>query len=87
MWELTVWDSVVYTALILVLMLLVSKILLVQPPSLNIRDNKNGHRWSLNRFIIEFPLHCNACETFLFTTTGIISTFILISNIEQFSIR
>ena len=36
--------------------------------------NRNGHRWSLNKFVIDFPLHCNACETFLFTATGRIYT-------------
>ena len=70
MWELTVWDTLVYTVLILVLMLLISKLLAEPPTALNIRDNRNGHRWSLNKFIIDFPLHCNACETFLFTATG-----------------
>eukprot|EP00088_Acartia_fossae_P033864 TRINITY_DN34740_c0_g1_i2.p1 TRINITY_DN34740_c0_g1~~TRINITY_DN34740_c0_g1_i2.p1 ORF type:complete len:537 (+),score=42.44 TRINITY_DN34740_c0_g1_i2:89-1699(+) len=71
MWDLSsVWLSFVYTGGILVIMFLLSKILAQQPATLNIRDNKNGHRWSLNKFVIDFPLHCNACETFLFTATG-----------------
>ena len=70
MFELTTWDSLVYTLLILFLMLLLSKLLATPPTVLNIRDNRNGHRWTLNKFIIDFPLHCNGCETFLFTATG-----------------
>jgi len=70
MWELSVWDSLVYTVLVLLLMLFISKLLVEPPHVLNIRDNRNGHRWSLNKFVIDFPLHCNACETFLFTATG-----------------
>jgi len=70
MWDLTVWDSFIYTLLVLLLILLLSKLLTEPPTSLNIRENRNGHRWSLNKFVIDFPLHCNACETFLFTATG-----------------
>jgi len=70
MWELTVTSTIVYTGIILLLMFLMSKLLAEKPAELNIRDNKNGHRWSLNKFVIDFPLHCNACETFLFTATG-----------------
>ena len=31
---------------------------------------QNGHKWSYTDFIIKFPLHCNACEMFLLTSTG-----------------
>ena len=34
------------------------------------RENRAGHKWLLNKCIIYFPLHCNACETFLFAATG-----------------
>jgi len=51
-------------------MYLLSKFLTEPTTFLNIRENRNGHRWSLKKFVIDFPLHCNACETFLFTATG-----------------
>jgi len=74
MMELTssIWLTFLYTGGVLLIMFLMSKLLSgsQEPPSLNIRDNKNGHRWSFNKFVIDFPLHCNACETFLFTATG-----------------
>jgi len=70
MWEFTVWDTLLYTFLVLLFMKLISKLFASPPTCLNIKDNRNGHRWSLNQFVIDFPLHCNACETFLFTATG-----------------
>jgi len=70
MWDLSLCNSLVYTLLVLLLMYLLSKFLTEPTTFLNIRENRNGHRWSLKKFVIDFPLHCNACETFLFTATG-----------------
>ena len=70
MFELSPWDTLIYTLLILALMFFISKLFAESPPAVRIRDNKNGHRWSYTDFVINFPLHCNACETFLLTATG-----------------
>jgi len=70
MFELSPWDTLIYTLLILALMFFISKLFMESPPAVRIRDNKNGHRWSYTDFVINFPLHCNACETFLLTATG-----------------
>ena len=70
MYELSVWYTLLYTILILSLMFLISKLLAEPPPALRIRDNKNGHKWSFTNFVISFPLHCNACETFLMASQG-----------------
>ena len=68
--ELSVWYTLLYTLIILSLMFLLSKLLAEPPPALRIRDNKNGHKWSFTGFVINFPLHCNACETFLMASQG-----------------
>jgi len=68
--ELSPWDTLLYTVLIITLMVILSKLLSEAPPAVRIRDNKNGHRWNYTDFIIKFPLHCNACEMFLLTSTG-----------------
>jgi len=70
MFELSPWDTLIYTLLVLALMFFISKLFMESPPAVHIRDNKNGHRWSYTDFVINFPLHCNACETFLLTATG-----------------
>jgi hypothetical protein len=73
MFELSAWDTLVYTLLVLALMFLLSKLLAEPAPAVRIRDNKNGHRWiytGRSTQLINFPLHCNACETFLLTATG-----------------
>ena len=70
MFELSAWDTLVYTLLILALMLFLSKLLPPSQPAVRIRDNKNGHRWCYSDFVISFPLHCNACETFLLSSGG-----------------
>ena len=70
MFELSAWDTLLYTILIITVMFLLSKLLTEPPPAVKIRDNKNGHKWSYTDFIINFPLHCNACETLLLTSTG-----------------
>ena len=44
MFELSAWDTLVYTLLVLALMLLLSKLLAEPAPAVRIRDNKNGHR-------------------------------------------
>merc|ERR1719412_234769 len=68
--ELSPWDTLLYTVVIITLMVVLSRLLAEPPPAVRIRDNKNGHKWSYTDFIIKFPLHCNACETFLLTSTG-----------------
>ena len=65
MFELTPWDTLIYTLLILALMFFISKLFMGSPPAVRIRDNKNGHRWSYTDFVINFPLHCNAEGTAL----------------------
>jgi len=73
MFDLSAWDTLVYTLLVLALMFLLSKLLTEPAPAVRIRDNKNGHRWlytGRSTQLINFPLHCNACETFLLTATG-----------------
>ena len=68
--ELSTWETLIYTLLIISLMVVLSKLLSEVPPAVRIRDNKNGHKWSYTDFVINFPLHCNACETFLLTSKG-----------------
>jgi len=73
MLELSAWDTLIYTLLVLALMFLLSKLLKEPVPAVRIRDNRNGHRWlytGRSTQLINFPLHCNACETFLLTATG-----------------
>ena len=70
MFELSILDSLLYTLLVLSLMFLVSKLLSEPPPAVSIRENASGHKWSYSDFVINFPLHCNACQTFLLTATG-----------------
>jgi len=73
MWELSVWDTLLYTLLVLLLMFLVSKLVVEPPPAVRIRSNNNGHRWMYtgrSTQLINFPLHCNSCETFLLTAAG-----------------
>jgi len=73
MFELSAWDTLIYTLLVLALMVLLTKLLAEPAPAVRIRDNRNGHRWiytGRSTQLINFPLHCNACETFLLTATG-----------------
>jgi hypothetical protein len=73
MWDLSAWDTLAYTLLVLAVMFLLSKLLAEPAPAVRIRDNRNGHRWiytGRSTQLINFPLHCNACETFLLTATG-----------------
>ena len=39
MWELSVWDTLLYTLLVLLLMFLVSKMLAGPPPAVRIRSS------------------------------------------------
>ena len=70
MLEFTIWETIVYTFLIISVVFLLTKLLTEPPPAVRIRDNSKGHRWSYTDFVINFPLHCNSCETFLLTSTG-----------------
>lgn len=70
MLEFTLWETVLYTLLIICLVFLLSKLLSEPPPAVRIRDNTRGHKWSYTDFVINFPLHCNACETLLLTSNG-----------------
>lgn len=72
MFELSAWDTLIYTLLVLALMLLLSKLLAETPPAVRIRDSKHGHRWSqgASSDSVLLPLHCNGCETFLLTSGG-----------------
>ena len=54
MFELSAWDTLVYTLLVLALMLLLSKLLAEPAPAVRIRDNKNGHR---SDFVLPAPKH------------------------------
>ena len=68
--ELSTWETLLYTLLIISLMFVLSKLLSEAPAAVRIRDNNKGHKWNYTDFVINFPLHCNACETFLLTSKG-----------------
>ena len=68
--ELSTWETLLYTILIISLMFVLSKLLSEAPAAVRIRDNNKGHKWNYMDFVINFPLHCNACETFLLTSKG-----------------
>ena len=70
MFELSPWYTLLYTLLIITIMVILSKLLSESPPVVRIRDNKNGHKWSLTGLLATIPLYCNACETFLNTSAG-----------------
>jgi len=71
--ELSSWDTLVYTVVVLCLMVLLTKLLVSSVPSVRLRDNKNGHRWNTGQGSLLScapALHCNSCENLLVASLG-----------------